>query len=851
MGLLAKTRQPLAGLVTAVLLYGGAVAQARPFITPDAAMITGSSMLPEVTGLSGPMVAGDWVAGLQTIVLSASARSGIAEATVLVDGQTMADRSYPCQFNQNVACSDLSNESLTVDTRKLTDGWHHVTVRITDADGQTTDSTNYLFGVSNTAPGGVRSLHSSVTSGSGWSRMATIGLGWKRQATDPAPVTQTFYSIDQAPSTTDGTSVSGDPLHLTLSPTDGVHTVWIWQEDAAGNVGLAHARSIQIKIDRAAPTLGPGQLSTQNRSLQIPVSDPGSGFASIRSVTAVEMGPYDPYFGDDLPLSASKRGSTIVVSLPVPVTHGRWEIQALMTDALGNTGLGSVDIGTAYPAPPLNQSPPTVSGDAVVGSTLTLDPGTWANDPGSFSYLWERCDATGSGCEAIPGATGPSFVIDSAEGGHTLRGLVVGANLTSSGQEQSPPTAVVAPSSSSSGHTSRRGSVPWRPTATSLSRVQGQYLASAAHGISLAKRYWGNHRFHWYNSILKDPKRYPQATIWNVVPLFEALDEVAIASPSAGHRRAVARFANHAELYWNSHLKPGPGYSPYPRSHRADTKTFFDDDSWWGLGFIDAYQATGKTRYVRDAERAMGFVIDHGWDQAGGGGVWWNTAHPWRSGEALAAATDLAARIYQATGDTLYLQTAEKYITWANHNLLKWDGSYATRIHNEATMPHDGEGALVAAFTTLCQTGASVPASVYAGLPPNRFHDNPSARRPADPTSWCSWAESLAYKTAFGVPIGKKVFDRFIPLNEGPQWDAIYLRGLLELYNWDHNSRWYAAAAATAKRIDRRATDGSGRFLRAWNGSKHVDNADPGMLRTHAASVSVLAALAGSPPSSR
>jgi hypothetical protein len=837
-----------AGLLTTLLLCAGASAEV-PALSVDGGATSVSLSLSSINGLTGPMVAGDWVAGSQTIMLSAAAPAGIAYVAVVVDGRTMVTRNYPCNINQDSACRNLSNVPLTLDTRRLTDGWHHVTVQVTDGDGQTTSSSNYLFGVSNVAPGPVRSLYSNIKSASGWSRMAQIGIGWKRQNADPAPITETFYTVDQAPTSTDGTSLSGDPLHLTFSPTDGIHTVWIWQQDAAGNVGLASAHSIRIKIDRTPPTLGAWQLSNQNRTLRIAVSDAGSGFASIRSVDALEVGRYDPYFNDELPLTASKSGTTIVVSLPASVTRGRWEIQAQTADALGNTGRGGFDIGVAYPAPPLNQTPPTISGQATVGSTLAIDPGTWTNEPGSFGYLWERCDETGSACTPIGGATGPTFVIDSAEAGDTLRVLAVAANVTSGGHALSAPTSVVPASTSPGAQTQgRRVSAPSTPSTTELSSVQQEYISASVHGIGLAGRYWGNRRFHWYNSLLNDPQPHPQATLWDIVPLFEALDEVAIASPTVPHRQAVALFANHAELYWNSHLEPGPGYSPYPGSRLASTKTYFDDNSWWGLGFMDAYQATGNPRYLTDAENAMGFVIAYGWDQAGGGGLWWNTTHPWRSGEALGAATDLAARLYQATGTVLYLETAERYVSWANHNLLKWDGSYAAQIRNEATMPHDAEGALVAAFTTLCQTGATVPASLYLGLAPNRFHVNPSARRPADPTSWCSWAESLAYKTAFGVPIGTKVFDHFVPLNEGPQWDAIYVRGLLTLYNWDHNPRWYGAAAASAKRILRNAVDGSGRFLRAWNGSERIADTTPGMLRTHAASVSVLAALAASSP---
>jgi hypothetical protein len=400
-----------------------------------------------------------------------------------------------------------------------------------------------------------------------------------------------------------------------------------------------------------------------------------------------------------------------------------------------------------------------------------------------------------------------------------------------------------------------------RPLVTAaLTGAQSRYLSDAQKGVALANRYWGSSKFHWYNGVLNDRKPYPLAAIWDAVPLFESLNEVAIASPTPGNEAAVATFARHAETYWDPYLKPGAAYVPYPGGRGTHTKTFFDDNSVWGLAFLHAYRATSNRQYLLDAERAMNFVISYAWDQAGGGGLWWNTWHVAcaQSGpckqttthhtELLGVATDLAAELYQATSNSLYLQTAEEYIIWANRHLLKWDGSYAAQVPHEQIMPHDGEGAMISAFTALCQTGVAVPSAAYAGLPPNSFHTNPSDRLPANPSSWCSWAESLAHKTAFGVRIGTKVFDRYMPLNEGPEWDDIYVRGLLTLYGQDHKAVWYRLANRTAARILKNAPDSAGRFMKTWSGSTHVDGATPGMLRTHASSVSVLAALAVAPP---
>ena len=55
----------------------------------------------------------------------------------------------------------------------------------------------------------------------------------------------------------------------------------------------------------------------------------------------------------------------------------------------------------AFAAAPVNSTPPTIAGTAE-GQTLTAANGTWQNNPTAFQYQWQRCDASGDGCGAMP-----------------------------------------------------------------------------------------------------------------------------------------------------------------------------------------------------------------------------------------------------------------------------------------------------------------------------------------------------------------------------------------------------------------------------------------------------------------
>ena len=109
-------------------------------------------------------------------------------------------------------------------------------------------------------------------------------------------------------------------------------------------------------------------------------------------------------------------------------------------------GVGSV---AAAAAPPKNTSPPTISGQAQNGQTLTADPGTWSGDqPMTFTYQWRRCNTKGASCANIIGATKKTYEASSVDVGNTLRVRVRAANTTGSSAVVSAPTGVVAPKKS-------------------------------------------------------------------------------------------------------------------------------------------------------------------------------------------------------------------------------------------------------------------------------------------------------------------------------------------------------------------------------------------------------------------
>ncbi len=134
---------------------------------------------------------------------------------------------------------------------------------------------------------------------------------------------------------------------------------------------------------------------------------------------------------------------------------------AVATLALGAVGGGGQ---AATNAAPSNTSLPTISGQAVIGSTLTADPGTWSGTtPITYTYQWQRCGSGGNNCSGISGATQTTYKVQPADGDHTLRVRVTAKNVDGTRQASSAPTAVV----------------PGKPVNTSLPPISGTAVVGA------------------------------------------------------------------------------------------------------------------------------------------------------------------------------------------------------------------------------------------------------------------------------------------------------------------------------------------------------------------------------------
>ncbi len=132
-------------------------------------------------------------------------------------------------------------------------------------------------------------------------------------------------------------------------------------------------------------------------------------------------------------LTSADRGNTV-----------RFKVQA--TNADGSTFASSVPtavIKAATSPAPQNTSPPTVTGTAQVGKRLAGDRGRWSNSPTDYNYFWTRCGTDGGSCANISGANSASYVLTSADVGHSSASRCRRPTRSGSTFASSDATAVV------------------------------------------------------------------------------------------------------------------------------------------------------------------------------------------------------------------------------------------------------------------------------------------------------------------------------------------------------------------------------------------------------------------------
>jgi len=139
---------------------------------------------------------------------------------------------------------------------------------------------------------------------------------------------------------------------------------------------------------------------------------------------------------------------------------------------------------------------------------------------------------------------------------------------------------------------------------------------------------------------------------------------------------------------------------------------YYDDEGWWALAWIVAYDWTQNTDYLNMASSIFEDMIG-GWDEVCSGGIWWSRARTYKNAIAnelfLSVAAHLANRVTDPEQQARYLSWAEQEWQWfsqsglINSDNLINDGLNSNCQNNHGTTWTYNQGVILAGLVELQQ----------------------------------------------------------------------------------------------------------------------------------------------------
>ena len=126
-------------------------------------------------------------------------------------------------------------------------------------------------------------------------------------------------------------------------------------------------------------------------------------------------------------------------------------------------------------------------------------------------------------------------------------------------------------------------------------------------------------------------------------------------------------------------IVPANGENP-ERTVKNFINDYYDDEGWWALAWIEAYDLTGEKKYLEMAEVIFEDMVT-GWDEKCGGGIYWKKGLPYKSAISNELFMLLAARLALRCENEIY------YLNWADK---EWQWFSATGMINDMPLVHDG-----------------------------------------------------------------------------------------------------------------------------------------------------------------
>ena len=123
----------------------------------------------------------------------------------------------------------------------------------------------------------------------------------------------------------------------------------------------------------------------------------------------------------------------------------RLRVVVTASNAGGPSSAASAVTDVVLPLPPVNETPPTVSGVLEEGETVTASPGGWlSSGPLTYAHQWQRSEDGGASWTDIAGADASTYQLTGDDVGSVVRVAVTASNTGGSASAVSDATAPIS-----------------------------------------------------------------------------------------------------------------------------------------------------------------------------------------------------------------------------------------------------------------------------------------------------------------------------------------------------------------------------------------------------------------------
>jgi len=322
------------------------------------------------------------------------------------------------------------------------------------------------------------------------------------------------------------------------------------------------------------------------------------------------------------------------------------------------------------------------------------------------------------------------------------------------------------------------------PPSTSPSQIR-----RAAHGIQTLQE--------WYNS---STGLYDTTGWWNSGNAITVLVDYARMSKSKQYNSVLANTYTAAQ-------KTNPGF----------LNKFYDDEGWWALAWIDAFDLTADQRYLSIAKSIFADMAG-GWDDTCGGGIWWSKDRRYKN--AIANELFFSVSAHLANRDS---SSSTQYLDWANK---EWNWFAGSGMINAQGLINDGLGTSTGQTSaTECKNNGQPTWSYNQGVVLGGLTElaklNPDTSLPRS-------AQMIAIAAIDRLVDSNGVMHDPCEPNcgaDGVQFKGIFVRNLIALYGADPQAAYKSFVNTNANVTWTHSQGTNFQFGQVWSGPFDAGNA--------------------------